>query len=367
MPAGAGFLGGWRGLARVWGGVLVVVLGTVVTLAILGPPERHYEPVHEGAAPVGGAVHEAAEVPHGHPAPHTPGHAPTAHPATSVATRGDRPGRDDPGPVADPDPALLEPVKGSKTDFLPRVTEDGRKAMRVYAAGFDPSSTRPKIGILVAGVGLSAADSKAAISDLPGAVSLALSPYTENPSALLAAARMAGHEYFLSLPMEPLRFPLNDAGPQALLTTLSPEQNRPRLLWALARMQGYAGVTDILGTMLGERLADVPDQMAPIMTELGQRGLMYVAAPGQASPIPSTWSKAADLIIDDPATAADIDRQLSALETIARDRGAALGVVGVPRPITIERLAAWTNGLANRGLALAPVSALMLPPEDKPK
>jgi polysaccharide deacetylase 2 family uncharacterized protein YibQ len=74
-----------------------------------------------------------------------------------------------------------------------------------------------------------------------------------------------------------------------------------------------------------------------------------------------------DLVIDEPATAADIDARLAALEAMARDHGTALGLAVAPRPVTVERIAAWTNGLANRGLALAPVSALMLPPEDKPK
>ena len=281
--------------------------------------------------------------------------------------RADKPGRDAPGPVNDPDPALLEPVAGSVADTLPRVAADGRKPMRVYAAGFDPTTTRPRVGILVAGVGLNVADSKRAIADLPGAMSLAVSPYSDNPEPLLASARLAGHEYLLSLPMEPLRFPLNDAGPNAILTTLSPQQNLPRLLWALSRLKGYAGATDILGAMQGERLADMPDQMAPILAELSRRGLMYVAAPNQASPVPSVWSKAIDLVIDNPATAADIDARLAVLEAMARDHGAALGLIEAPRPVVVERLTAWANGLSNRGLALAPVSALMRPPEDKPK
>ena len=239
--------------------------------------------------------------------------------------------------------------------------------MRHYAAGFDQTTTRARVGILIAGIGLGNADSKRAITDLPAGVTFAVSPYTLNPEALLGSVRLAGHEYLVSLPMEPLRFPLNDPGPNAMLTTLSAEQNQPRLLWALSRFQGYAGATDILGAMRGERMADMPDQMTPILAELNRRGLMYVAAPGQPSPVASAWSRAVDLTIDDPADAAAIDAKLAALETMARDHGAALGLVEAPRPVTVDRLAAWTNSLNNRGLALAPVSALMLPPEDKPK
>jgi polysaccharide deacetylase 2 family uncharacterized protein YibQ len=33
--------------------------------------------------------------------------------------------------------------------------------------------------------------------------------------------------------------------------------------------------------------------------------------------------------------------------------------------VTVDRIAAWTNGLTARGLALAPVSALLRPPAKK--
>ena len=49
--------------------------------------------------------------------------------------------------------------------------------MQVYAAGFDSSSRRPRVGVLLAGIGLNQADSEAAIRLLPGGVTLAVSPY----------------------------------------------------------------------------------------------------------------------------------------------------------------------------------------------
>ena len=78
-----------------------------------------------------------------------------------------------------------------------------------------------------------------------------------------------------------------------------------------------------------------------------------------------------DLVVDDPAGSdvADrtmIDARLAELEQRAKDLGSALGLVMRPTPVTVARVAAWTNGLADRGLALAPVSALALPPVDVP-
>ena len=79
-----------------------------------------------------------------------------------------KPGRDTPGPTADPDPALLEPASASTTDLLPRIAADGRMPMQVYASGFDASSRRPRVGVVLAGLGLNQADIRACILHEPG-------------------------------------------------------------------------------------------------------------------------------------------------------------------------------------------------------
>ncbi len=273
-----------------------------------------------------------------------------------------RPGRDTPGPIADPDPALEAPVSGSPTDLLPRVAADGRMPMQVYAAGFDSSTRRPRVGILLAGVGLNQTDSETAIHALPGGITLAISPYALNAPKLLSAARLAEHEYLLSLPMEPQGFPLNDPGKRALMTNLSPEQNHARLEWLLSRVGGYVGAVGAEGGLRGERFASLPEEINPVLTELARRGLLYVdPRPGMA-PLPLVWSKSVDLVVDEPGGAADIDAKLAELTQLARDKGSALGLAGAVRPVTVQRLAAWAMGLPADGLVLAPVSSLVQPP-----
>ncbi len=72
-------------------------------------------------------------------------------------------GRDTPGPIADPDPALLEPLSEGSKQNLPRIASDGRTSMQVYAAGFDHSSRRPRVSLLLAGIGMNESESDAAI------------------------------------------------------------------------------------------------------------------------------------------------------------------------------------------------------------
>ena len=138
---------------------------------------------------------------------------------------------------------------------MPRIGADGRMAMQVYAAGFDRSSRRPQVGVVLAGIGLIQAESDEAIRTLPHGITLAVSPYARDPSKLLAAARAAEHEYLLSIPMEPQGFPLNDPGRQALMTNLSSDQNRTRLEWMLSRFAGYVGAIGAEGSLRGERFA----------------------------------------------------------------------------------------------------------------
>jgi polysaccharide deacetylase 2 family uncharacterized protein YibQ len=237
--------------------------------------------------------------------------------------------------------------------------------MQVYAAGYDRSTRRPRVGLVLAGIGLNQADSEAAIRTLPGGITLAVSPYAENPAKLLSVARTTQHEYLLSIPMEPQGFPLNDPGNLALMTNLPPEQNHARLLGLLSRLAGYVGAVGAEGSLRGGRFASLPDEMDPVLKELASRGLLYVDPLPGAKPPPFVWSRTVDLVVDDPATAADIDDKLAQLSRLARDNGSALGFAGTVWPVTVQRLATWANGLMADGLALVPVSALAQAPEGR--
>jgi uncharacterized protein len=125
-------------------------------------------------------------------------------------------------------------------------------------------------------------------------------------------------------------------------------------------------VTGALGSMRGERFASLADQMKSVATEFAERGLLYVDARPGSVPPPGVWSRTVAIIIDEPATAADIDDKLARLVKLAREQGSALGLVTVVRPMTTDRIAVWANGLAADGLALAPVSALVQPPAASP-
>jgi uncharacterized protein len=356
----SGLLSGWPGLARFWGGVLLLLALGGGLLQALGPPGVRQvaapanAPAKPPPAPLVRTDPPPAAVPRDAGAPD-----PSKHAAPVL-----RPGRVTPGPTFDPDPAMLEPVPGDPKLTLPRISIDGRSPMSAYAAGFDASTLRPRVGILLSGMGLSQADSLAAIKILPGAVTLAVSPEVNDISHLLAVARLNEHEYLLSVPMEPQGYPVNDPDDRfALMTSLPLAQNLTRLRAILGRLTGYVGITNALGSMHGERFTGMPDQFDAVLEEAGRRGLLFLDARTGQQIQAHAWNRSADMVVDeDPVDAAALDRRLAALTHAALDKGSALGIISAPRPVTVERVAAWANRLSSKGLTLAPVSALVLPP-----
>lgn len=261
------------------------------------------------------------------------------------------------GPIAAPDPALLEASVTYPGTMLPRISVDRRSPMLVYAAAAAPADGRPRVALMLTGIGMLASEDEVAVRSTPAAVSLAFSPYAYHPDPLLQQARALGHEVLMSAPMEPVGFPLNNPGAHALLTGDAPALNLQQLEWSLTRFAGYVGVTSAMGNLRGERFADNPTLMQPVLAELAQRGLLYIDAhPGAPHPA-SAVGRAVDVVIDEPAVRTEIDAKLARLETLARARGSAIGLAGPPRPVTVARINAWAEGLAARGFVLVPVSA----------
>ena len=256
-----------------------------------------------------------------------------------------------------PDPALMEPAPDFPGATLPRIAADGRMAMQVYTPPVDTADTRPRVAIVLVGIGLSDAESWIAINTLPSAVTLGVSPYSQNPDPLLAEARAHGHEFLVTLPMESQGYPLNDSGPRALLTGADPADNAHNLEWVLSRIDGAAGVTGASDGLRGERFANSPATFSEVLKEIASRGLLYV------DPRPDTPVTGAvvdvSTVLDDPPIRASIDAKLAELEQRARDGKSAVGLAGPLRPVTVDRIANWARGLDGRGIDLVPVSALL--------
>ena len=258
------------------------------------------------------------------------------------------------------DPALIENIALGP---LPRIADDGRKPMTVYAA--PAGNGKLRIAIVVTGLGLSAKATEAALAGLPSAVTVGVLPYASDEPHWLAAARTAGHEVLLQVQMEPFDFPDSDPGPHTLRGGSATSANAERLNWALTRFTGYAGVTNLLG----DRLLSDSEALSPILTTLSRRGLYFYdagnasqsVAPQVAGSLAAPFAQG-QANIDTIQTALEIDRRLSDLEASAREHGSAVGTAFL-YPVSVDRIAQWAKGLQARGFVLVPVSAIVNQPK----
>jgi polysaccharide deacetylase 2 family uncharacterized protein YibQ len=258
------------------------------------------------------------------------------------------------------DPRLLEK---SRYGMIP-IAADGLKPFTAYAANADraKAAKMPVVAIVIGGLGVGAAKTADAIMKLPSAVTLAFTPYGSEPTKLAERARAQRHEILLQIPMEPYDYPDNDPGPQTLLATLGTDQNLDRLTWHMSRLQGYVGVANFMGA----RFVATEAAMQPILSDAAKRGLAFFddgAAPrsvaasvatGQAMPFAK-----GDVAIDAVPTAVEIDHALTKLESLAKERGYAIGTASA-FPVSIDRIAAWIKGLDSKGILLVPLTTAML-------
>ncbi|WP_145137763.1 divergent polysaccharide deacetylase family protein [Roseomonas gilardii] len=367
-PEASEWSDGWTWLRRFWGLVLTATVLGLGTLAYLGPPpsqeaflEAKQEAAPQSPTPATGPAPDGpAALVAGAQAASAPLAAPLAATLTDLQDPASQQNQGQPGPIPPPDPQLLEVTSLGP---LPRVAPDGRTSIRAYGRAFPRGEKRPRIAIVVGGLGLHAGLSDEAIRRLPPTTGLAFSPYAQNLQPLLNRARARGMEMLVAMPMEPAGYPSNDPGPRALLTTLPAAENAERLRWVLTRLQGYVGAVGALGGMRGERFAQAPELLAGVQDVLRDRGLLYLDPRPEATNSNRAWGRTADVVIDEPATREGVERRLQELERVAKEWGSALGVAGDASPVLLDRITSWATGLEQRGIVLAPVTAILRRPE----
>ncbi len=261
-----------------------------------------------------------------------------------------------PAPVAD----LIETASIGQ---LPRIGGGNRKPSDVYARTTPMGvlhSERPKIAILLGGMGLNAKLTQQAIAELPGDVTFAFAPYGENLQAQVNKARADGHEVLLQLPMEPVGYPANNPGPKTLLANVSAEENLEALHWHMSRFAGYTGITNYMGG----RLLATPEALKPVLAELRKRGLVYLEDASTALTVSQTLAdqiklpeRRAQVVIDGDPTPQSIAAALELLEGEAKANGFAIGT-GSGLEVTVDSVKLWAEQLQERGILLVPVSAM---------
>jgi polysaccharide deacetylase 2 family uncharacterized protein YibQ len=232
-------------------------------------------------------------------------------------------------------------------------------AWRKFAAAAPDPQGRPMIAVVIDDMGVDKRRSAAAIT-LPRPVTLAFLPYAAGVAAQARAARIAGHEILVHMPME-AQDGTRDPGPNALLTEIGDDELLRRLRWNLDQFQGYVGVNNHMGS----RFTRDRRAMGLMMGELKDRGLLYLDSRTVAESLGPELARESgvpfagrQVFLDNVQSADGVEARLAEAERIARHNGYAIAI-GHPHDATLAALREWLPRAEGEGFVLVPVSAIV--------
>jgi polysaccharide deacetylase 2 family uncharacterized protein YibQ len=224
--------------------------------------------------------------------------------------------------------------------------------------GFADDSKTARIAIIIDDIGYQLHQGRRSI-DLPGAVTLAIIPFTPNAQRLAKLGHDAGKEIMLHAPMA------NESGTPMEVGALNANMNKDaftqRLRESLDSLPHISGLNNHMGSLLTQQ----QQPMTWLMTELKQRQLYFVDSRTSANSL--AWQSAQekglpslkrDIFLDHERSPEFIHAQFQRLIHIAQKKGQAIGI-GHPYPETLRYLNEHLPSLAQYNVELVRVSSLM--------
>jgi polysaccharide deacetylase 2 family uncharacterized protein YibQ len=230
----------------------------------------------------------------------------------------------------------------------------------VYARRFANPEGLPMVGLVIGGLGMNATQTQLAIDDLPAEVTLSFALDSKRLDHWIKTARADGHEVLIEVPMEAYDYGRMKMHPDTLLAGADAKANLTRLEAVLARTSGYFGIVNYQGAKFAADKASA----TPVLERLSEKGLAFIDDGSFERTSLESLSRASGLRyaraagpVDARQTPADISAELMDLESLALEKGAAFGS-GYAFPVTVEAAKVWISQLDEKGLVLAPVSAI---------
>ena len=234
-------------------------------------------------------------------------------------------------------------------------------AWRKFAVAVPTAEGRHRIALVIDDLGVDKPRTQRVIR-LRAPLTLSFLTYASGLKELTTAARAAGHELLMHVPMEP-GSTIIDPGPNVLLTGIPAPELEASLRWNLDQFDGYVGVNNHMGSRF---TADLPGMLV-VMQELKRRKLLFldsVTAPnsvaGRAARRVGVPFARRNVFIDHEDNVEAIRKQLLQVERLAAQTGVAVAI-GHPREATLNALIPWLDGIEARGFQLVPISAVIEP------
>jgi hypothetical protein len=222
----------------------------------------------------------------------------------------------------------------------------------------------PRIAIVFDDLGYGTSGLAGELLDLDANVTFAILPGLSHSGEFAEEAHRRGHEVILHVPMEPADAHQHDPGRDALLTTLSPAENRARLRRQLESIPHFVGISNHMGS----RATEDPELVDLVLGELRARDRALFFLDSRTSPYSVVTRRARQFGVttaannvfldtndEDGVVATDQTRRVAA---IARRQGSAIAI-GHVRPETVEAVRAALPVWREAGIRLVPLSDLM--------
>lgn len=223
------------------------------------------------------------------------------------------------------------------------------------------ASQRARLAIIIDDLGYNLPLGRQTL-ELPGAITVAVLPFTPHGRELAELAHRNGKEVMLHAPMSNRHnYPLGQGG---LTAAMEKREFLQVLRQNLANIPHVKGVNNHMGSQLTE----LAKPMGWLMKELQARHLYFVdsrtsvntQALREAERI-NLPSRRRDVFLDDSRNSQHIRQQLHLAVKKAKQQGSAIAI-GHPYPETLAILAQLQPLLSQEGVQLVPVSALLPSP-----
>ena len=288
------------------------------------------------------------------------------------AVTGTPPALQKPGPKTKPEPepekkegkppVLQQPEQKPEVKKEPEPKPEAETKPEPVAVPAPKTGPKPKIVIVIDDLGIDKPRTARAIN-LPGPLTLSFMTYASGLDKQTRAARDAGHELWLHIPMEPGSLDV-DPGPNVLLTGIPKPELQASIKWNLEQFSGYVGINNHMGSRF---TADLPG-LRTLMEVLKKRDLLFLdsvtsgkSVAGKAARETGVPFARRNIFLDHQDDKVGIERRLAEVERLARWKGIAIAI-GHPRERTLTALGTWLKGLEAKGFQLVPLSAAVKKP-----
>ncbi|MGZ7033026.1 MAG: divergent polysaccharide deacetylase family protein, partial [Thermoanaerobaculia bacterium] len=189
-------------------------------------------------------------------------------------------------------------------------------------------------------------------------VSFSVLPNASRAGEFARRLNARGFEVLCHLPMEPLDFPRESPGPNAIMTSMSNAEIEQTTRDAVASVPYARGVNNHMGS----RATRDRRVMTSVLSSL-PKGLYFVDSRTVSGSIAENVARemkipttGRDVFLDDVQSEPAVRHQLRELVSVAQERGSAVGI-GHIYPVTVKVLREEIPSLRTRGIRLVRASA----------